>query len=1039
MTEPCNDLVRFADGELDDDRAAAFRAHLATCAACQTELIEAMQLHARLSALPPPTPLRIVAGTAPGVVEAQAPAGSAGAPAAGTSPAVGEISGDTSSVSSARGEFSGLRIPPRKARPAKPRWKLWSAAAVAALVAAVVAAVWAIPPHEATLPVVSERAANPFAALKTRPFQIRFAYADATGYRPVTPSTRGVDAPPPEHIPYDALAELERHHDTYGLAIAQLWNDESHAKVVKLLRGLKPTPAIQNDLAAIESLHTSEDNLEPVLRALEVVQHDSDRATSRAAAWNYALQLETLDLPLRAASAFTAIADEHEPGWSDEARARAAAAADRAHAFEQAWRAAVREGEALVASGTPVAGETLRTAPGLMRAYLYNAVRTAPTRDRVLALAAMAAQLDGAGAPPILGNYVQRIAKLDFARRAPLARSYARALAGAALTPEETRALAAPAPAADVADIVLGGMIQLDAIAPHLDGFRALANATGDPWFALVLARAEAEADQRRGDWLGAEARLRKAEALCTPSVAYQCLNLAEALGRVYRELHRVPLALGVVRAALRTARRTGEWAKYRLLLFQLSDIERFNSSTATARAYAGEVLLMSPGAAGCEQHSAELQVIVGAALLDTDGRAAREALDASLAPRCREPDLAAANYLADIGRLDARAGDLAQLQRWLGALRASHTLTPAQLVFADATEGRLMIEVDRAPGTALLEHAIADADRLPEDATADKARAAAYSTLVFDAARRPDRAGVVALVARELGLPAPTTCAVAMNAEDERAVVVVRGADGKDRGTYEAHRPRSDGLAITEDLAGTLAGCAHVQVMARASLQGQPHVLPAAHAWSYVTGAHRRVVRPLAASPPARRLIVMNVIPPAELRLPTLLAEPLDTSPTVRSLAGREATPTRVLAEMSDATEIQFHTHALVDVGVSDASHLVLSPEPDGRYALTAEAIRGSALRGHPLVVLAACHSAQGARYQHAPWSLPDAFIEAGARAVFAAGTDVPDREAGPFFDRVLTRVRRGADPATALRDERLQALQANPSSWVGDVMLFE
>ena len=44
----------------------------------------------------------------------------------------------------------------------------------------------------------------------------------------------------------------------------------------------------------------------------------------------------------------------------------------------------------------------------------------------------------------------------------------------------------------------------------------------------------------------------------------------------------------------------------------------------------------------------------------------------------------------------------------------------------------------------------------------------------------------------------------------------------------------------------------------------------------------------------------------------------------------------------MSDATEIQFHTHALMDVGVSDASHLVLSPElPGAPYALTAEAIR--------------------------------------------------------------------------------------------------
>ncbi|MEO7733809.1 MAG: CHAT domain-containing protein, partial [Kofleriaceae bacterium] len=939
------------------------------------------------------------------------------------------------SVSTARGEFSKLRIPPRKAPRARSTWKPWSAAALVAIAAGI--AVWLVVPRDPA-PKLSARTANPFATLKTRPYPIRFAYPAAAAYHEVTTSTRGVDAPPPEHLPYSALDELERRHDLHGLAIAEVWNDGKPAEIVKRLRALTPTPAAQNDLAAVESLHTSEDNLEAILRTLEAVQRGNDPAAARAATWNYALQLEKLELLRSAARTFRALADAHEPGWSGEAQQRASHAADTAERFEQAWNQAVRAGEALWKAGTPVADDALRGAPGLMRAYLYRAVRTAPTRDRVLALAGMAATLDGAGNPAILGDYVRRVAKLDFARRAPLARTYAKTLTGGVLTPEETRALTASSPGADVADIVLGGMIELAVVPSHLDAFGALAKATGDPWFAVVLAREAAEADQQRGDWLGAEARLRKAQALCTPDVAYQCLYLASQLGQVYRELHRVPLAIGVVQAAIRASRRTGEWPQYRHLLYQLSDIERFNSSTAMARAYANEVLQMSPNVVDCSQRSAAQQVIAGAALLDADGHAARVALDASLAQPCRTPDLAAANYLADIGRLDPQPGDLARLQAWLGVLRAPHALTPAQLIFADATEGRLWIERDHRQGTALLEKAIRDASAL-DDVTADKARATAYSTLVFDAARRSDHGHALALVAQELGLPIPTTCAVAMNAEDERAAVVVRGADGTDHGAYSAKRSTSDGLRITEDLAGRLVGCAHVQVMARASLQGQPHVLPATLAWSYATGAHRRAARPPAAAPPARRLIVMNVVPPAELALPTLLAEPLDPSPAVHALSGLQATPSRVLAELPDATEIQFHTHALVDVGVSDASHLVLSPEPDGRYALTAEAIRGSTLRGYPVVVLAACHSAQGARYQHAPWSLPDAFLAAGARAVFAAGTEVPDREAGPFFEHVLVRVRRGADPATALRDERVQGLEANPSSWVGDVMLFE
>jgi CHAT domain-containing protein len=141
----------------------------------------------------------------------------------------------------------------------------------------------------------------------------------------------------------------------------------------------------------------------------------------------------------------------------------------------------------------------------------------------------------------------------------------------------------------------------------------------------------------------------------------------------------------------------------------------------------------------------------------------------------------------------------------------------------------------------------------------------------------------------------------------------------------------------------------------------------------------------------------------------------------------------------MARASEIQFHTHALVNAGVSDASYLVLSPGSDGTYALTAEAIRGAELRAHPIVVLAACHSAQGARYQHAAWSLPEAFLSVGARAVFAAAASIPDQEAAVFFSRVLERTRMGTDPAVALRDERMGALAMDSSSWVTDVILFE
>src|SRR5262245_39953713 len=49
----CVDLIGFVDGELEPERAAAFRDHLSRCAWCQGQLVEALQLSTRLGSLTP--------------------------------------------------------------------------------------------------------------------------------------------------------------------------------------------------------------------------------------------------------------------------------------------------------------------------------------------------------------------------------------------------------------------------------------------------------------------------------------------------------------------------------------------------------------------------------------------------------------------------------------------------------------------------------------------------------------------------------------------------------------------------------------------------------------------------------------------------------------------------------------------------------------------------------------------------------------------------------------------------------------------------
>lgn len=1021
MKVSCDDLVNFADGELEPDDAEAFRSHLQTCAACRAGLLEAMQLSARLGAF---------------------------TPAEDVNPAVAI---DAHVASSA--EALATPILPRKPPATKLRRNLqWSGGAVAAAAAITLFAYQGGRlGHRGSEPVPLDA----FAAIETRPHATRTALPAAASYRRVRDQMRGATGASGDHISHDSLAALEKRPDKYELAIANAWNGDLK-EAAEQLRSLAPTPSIRSDLAAVEIVArsndrasrqdptTRNDNVEAVLTELESLT-PGDGLPARAARWNQAILLSHLELPLGAARAFRAIGNENEPQWADEARLLGEEQHKQGHDLWDTWQRAKDAGEALVNQGASVPTDLLRRVPGLMRAYLYRAVRTATTPERVLALAGMAGELDQLAGQTTLGNYVQRVAKLDFRRRAPLADAYARLLRGERPTPAIMARLTTPTATADVVDIVIGAMVELDVV-DHLAAFQRMATQTGDPWFAIVQARQEAAAAVRRADWLGAEARLQKAQKLCTasPEVTYQCLELALELGRLYQELHRVPEARDVLYAAIDAARGAGEWVKYVALLARLADVERFNSSTATARAYANEVLLN----AGLRKldHCEEAErmaynTLTGAALLDLDGRAARQYFDAAL--RCGEPDLVAANYLADIARLDPQPGDLERLQGWLGKLRASGRLTPADHVLADEIEARLLVEHDRAAGTALLQRAIAAAATLRGSvaAEAEKARAGAYSVLAFDAARRGDHAQVLALIAQELGLERPAACAVAMVAEDERAVVVVRSADGQDRAAYDnARRPRASALTVSAQLAQGLQGCAHVQVMAHAALQGQPRVLPDALPWSYATGAHKDTM-PVHPGPTGREtLIVANVTPPPSLHLPALLPRPVDPAHASRTLSGAAATPARVLAAMRDADEIEFHTHALVDLGVSDASYLVLSPEIDGRYALTAEAIRGAELRGRPIIVLAACASALGARYQHAAWSLPHAFLAVGARAVLAAGTAIPDREAGPFFAGVMERVRAGADAAAALRDQRMATLASSPSSsWVANVILFE
>src|SRR5262245_19973226 len=210
----------------------------------------------------------------------------------------------------------------------------------------------------------------------------------------------------------------------------------------------------------------------------------------------------------------------------------------------------------------------------------------------------------------------------------------------------------------------------------------------------------------------------------------------------------------------------------------------------------------------------------------------------------------------------------------------------------------------------------------------------------------------------------------------------------------------------------------------------------PANLVWSYRGPAGAAAPRP--ARPAV--LTVEDTRPPPTFKLARLQnppALPRTTPAQDVVLRGDEATPSTSVRELAVADLVEFHAHGFVDLGISDVSLVALSPDPDGNFALTARTIAGLKLSRAPFVTLATCHAAYTAPYLHEPWSLPYAFLLAGARGVLAPATEIPDKEAGEFFRIVGDEILRGLDPAVVLRDQREQ--RRGSAGWINSVVLFD
>lgn len=832
--------------------------------------------------------------------------------------------------------------------------------------------------------------------------------------------------------PHRPLATVRGDHASEALSLAQLAQLEAQGDRRDLIAALAAAgdlvrarslseqprdPAGDSDRAAIEIAGGSPE--EALMYAYRAV----DRAPELAAGWwNLALAARDRHLERVARAALDKVVARGEPGWAEEARLDIAAL-DRDIAVQLDFAGFEQRARAMAAGGPPITIAEVRRFATYARAYVLDAIRTR-SGAALDPLRPLAAELDIIAAAPTMTAAIDRAAAALPATRAPFAAEY-RAVINATASQSQIAALLvrlrAAGPAVD--DLRAGVLVRAGQSTRGADELREITATWHDPWFDRLV-----DLETVRATWpvddVRAEPALVAALSRCTGDVwALRCgqiaYELADRLVRWGRDHDAEPWC----RLAVDRFRVAGAVPYLHAARAKLAGIHRRLGRNGIARAELEELVLADTG---CDWTRFAKIGLAELALLRDDLVAMRAALPPASAPAgcAGGPDPLGLTAAVDLARQTRDPQDLARAQQWIAAQRD-------QLDRGLAAVGTLRIaEADDATATQTVRDWIA-AHVDSRDPSIVGVRAWGTSALISAAGGRADWAGVIASSAAEHATEITAPCVFAATYDDGTLTVALRTATVL-LGEQRRVAPGELGAAkiASPAMIAALERCAEIAALARPPLHGNSGLLPASLRWAFAGDTPKHA----GALGGAHAVDVSDVRPP-DANLPRL-STPRSTQAFDVVLTGVDATPSRVVAALATATYVELHVHGVAAASNDEATYLALSAEHNGDYALRARDVRSAKLERAPIVVLAACRAAAVGPLLRERWSLPDAFLAAGASAVVAADVEIPELTARRVFDELHRRIAAGEAVATAVA--AIRATAAGDTAWATHLMVF-